>query len=246
MTHDTISKTDLGTLGLLVFGLLVCGSLAYPRNTLAYTIDTTAGSSAIETPCGYASNDTAQCGQTVTTEDAGTISSINLKLRKIGSPSDNLTFSVQLAPGDLPDNTPIASADAIALSSLSSSCGDVTINFSSPVSLDATTRYALVGTRSGSYSTTNNWEFCGSVSDVYAGGRFVYNTSNSTTWAGTTFDVYLVTEVTTSGGGGGGTASSTSPFNKQESLLILCFFTFILTVPWWERVLTVTSKRFEV
>jgi hypothetical protein len=106
--------------------------------------------------------------------DAGTVSSVKLWLKKVGSPTGNLTVKIQTNNAGSPSGSTITNGTSatVAASSLSTSYGYITFTFSTPPSLSAATQYHIVLETADSQSNTNYvvWGADGSTPS-YASGE---------------------------------------------------------------------------
>jgi len=85
------------------------------------------------------------------------VSQVRLWLKKSGAPSDNLTVEIQTNSGGLPSGTVVTNgtSNAVAGTSIGSSYGWITFDFTGLVQLTAGTQYHLVLKRSDTWSGTN-------------------------------------------------------------------------------------------
>ena len=105
---------------------------------------------------------------------SSTVQSVRLWLKKVGSPTGNLTVKIQTNNAGNPSGTTVTNGTSgtIAASSLSTSYDWITFTFSTPPSLNAATQYHLVLETADSVSETNyiSWGADGS-SPSYANGE---------------------------------------------------------------------------
>jgi hypothetical protein len=145
---DTPSSTVIGPLATVVSNLASFGRTDFPKGA-----------------------------QTFTTVATGTITQISGFAGKNGSPADHLVVSLQATSGGLPDGVNLESYD---VGSITASCanGGTYWYHSFNTSVNASTTYAVVFTRSGSLDNTNRYDDCGQESNPYAGGlEYYYDTS---------------------------------------------------------------------
>ena len=95
--------------------------------------------------------------QGIQVDEAVTVQSVRLWLKKVGSPSGNLMVKIETDSSGDPSGTPVTNgtSDTVAASSLGTSYGWITFTFSTPPSLSASTQYHLVLETADSQSDTN-------------------------------------------------------------------------------------------
>jgi len=124
------------------------------------------------TTAAITSNDKLAQGFQLT--EAVSVLSVKLWLKKVASPTGNLTVKIQTNSGGSPSGTPVTNgtSNTVAASSLSTSYGYITFTFSTPPSLSASTQYHIVLETADSQSNTNYvvWGADGS-SPGYASGE---------------------------------------------------------------------------
>jgi len=115
---------------------------------------------------------------------AQTLKTINLWLKKVGSPTGTLTLRIETDNSGEPSGTLVdANATAtVAESSLSTSYGDITFTFTNSFSISGSTTYWIVLSTDRAVSETNyvQWGADGS-SPSYADGEMMNETSSSWT-----------------------------------------------------------------
>lgn len=89
---------------------------------------------------------------------ANTVEKVRLWLKKVGSPSGNLTVKIQTNNAGNPSGTTVTNGTSatVAASSLSTSLGWIEFTFSTPPSLSASTQYHIVLETSDSQSDVNH------------------------------------------------------------------------------------------
>lgn len=101
-----------------------------------------------------------------------------LALRAIGSPTGNLTLTIQETTGDMPNGTvvPNGTATTVAASSISTTRDPVPFTFAAPPILEANTKYARVLSTSGGLNASSYvaWAY-DTQSTYYGGDRATYN-----------------------------------------------------------------------
>ena len=165
---------------------LSCWKSATPDVT---TIDTTATVSST-LPFGYAAIERAS--QSFTTVEAMSLSSVTVSLRKLGSPTDNLRADIFVADGSglYPTGSSLGQSSPLAMSGLTTTPTDYSLNWPTPVALSAATIYCVVLSRSGALDGTNYPLWAGSSTNVYVYG--VAGAYNGSAWgAGSVLDLRL-------------------------------------------------------
>ncbi len=120
---------------------------------------------------------------------ASAISKVRLWLKKVGSPTGNLTVKIQTNSGGSPSGTTVTNGTSatVAASSLSTSYGYIDFAFSTPPSLSASTQYHLVLETADSASNSNYVEWGADASSpAYASGEMKSEASSS--WSAETKD----------------------------------------------------------
>lgn len=112
------------------------------------------------------------------------IKTVDLQLKKVGSPTGDLSLEIQTDSGGEPSGTPVTNGTATVVdeSTLSTSYGDITFTFATaPVLSDATTYWLVLSTdRSASETNYVAWGADGS-SPSYADGEMMSEVSS--TWS---------------------------------------------------------------
>jgi len=125
----------------------------------------------------------ARLAQSIQNSTALTVNSVDVRVRRQGSPIDNLALAVQADSGGQPSGTDLRSASVAGSSLENERYPWVRFSFSKPVSIAAGTPYWLVLTRSGSYSGSDHYVFGVDEKLSYPDGTFrIYNASISA-WA---------------------------------------------------------------
>jgi hypothetical protein len=126
-----------------------------------------------------ASSETSQAqSQVITPASSLSLTSIDLKLYKLGSPTDNLSISVHSTSET---GTTLGTSASISGASITTDqAGEVkNFTFSPPISLSAGVSYYLVVERSGARDTVNLYSIRAyGTSDAYAGGTARVRSSN--------------------------------------------------------------------
>ena len=124
------------------------------------------------TTTAVTSNDKLAQGAQV--DSVNSVQSVKLWLKKIGSPTGNLTVKIQTDNSGSPSGTTITNgtSNTVAASSLATSYGYITFTFATPPSLGLSTQYHIVLETADSQSNTNYvaWGADGS-SPSYADGE---------------------------------------------------------------------------
>jgi len=130
---------------------------------------------------------------------ASTVSEIDLYLKKVGSPTGNLTVEIQTDSAGEPSGTAVTNgtSNTVSASTLTTSFTDITFSFASNPSLASGTTYWLVLTTSDTQSNTN-YVLWGSDTSTpsYADGEMLGE--DASTWSALSADaVFTVTAPTT-------------------------------------------------
>jgi hypothetical protein len=81
------------------------------------------------------------------------VSSFTARLKRVGSPVDNLVATVEADSSGSPSGTPLGTSTAVVMSTIGTTYQDVTFTFSTPVTLTAGTYYIKLA-RTGSMSSS--------------------------------------------------------------------------------------------
>lgn len=126
---------------------------------------------------------------------ASTVSEIDLYLKKVGSPTGNLTVEIQTDSAGEPSGTAVTNgtSNTVSASTLTTSFADITFTFSSNPSLASGTTYWLVLTTSDTQSNTNYVVWGADTSTPsYADGEMLGE--DASTWSALSADaVFTVT-----------------------------------------------------
>jgi hypothetical protein len=130
---------------------------------------------------------------------ASTVSEVDLWLKKIGSPTGNMTVEIQTDSAGEPSGTAVTNgtSNTVSASTLTTSFGDITFSFASNPSLASGTTYWIVLTTADSQSNTNYvvWGADTSTPGYADGAMFGEDAS---TWGALSADaVFTVTAPTT-------------------------------------------------
>jgi len=140
-----------------------------------------------------------EIGQTFTPTITGEIPYVDLWLKKVGTPTGNISVEIRNASSNLPSTTIHATSDAIDATSLSTSYAKVRFTFSTPYEVTASTQYALTTLVTYNYSTsTNNVLWGADLTPGYSGGQDAF--LNSGTWETNSRDCAFDQYVTVPGG----------------------------------------------
>jgi len=139
--------------------LFLCGlSFAIPPLTASadYSINTAPTGTPTDNN-GWGRNAPAYelSAQSFTTSGAGDIGTITgAQLIKTGTPTDDVTASIQADSGGNPSGTPLGTSGAVDVQA--TTCGtEYTFTFSTPVAVSASTLYWVVFQRTGSTDSSN-------------------------------------------------------------------------------------------
>lgn len=100
---------------------------------------------------------------------------VKIRLRKQGSPTDNVRVSIQAAVSNAPSGTILASA-TVAGSGLTGTYAQTTFVLDFAITLSNTTQYWVVIERTGALDAVNYYEAEGANSSTYANGRLKRDT----------------------------------------------------------------------
>lgn len=172
--------THVAIFAVLIFGLT-------PNLALASSTITTTNSTNVEDTFGFTTGQ-QYAAQSFTTTQSGTISSIATSLQTVGSPSDNVTVSLQADSAGAPSGVSLGSG-TVAAASVPSACssGRTTFTFSGPVTVTNSTLYWVVYSRSGANDTSNRYQICGNDTSSYATGNPA-EASNLFVWTNFTWE----------------------------------------------------------
>lgn len=122
-------------------------------------------------------------GQTFqTSSNTSRLLGLKLKLQKIGTPGSVIHVFVFETSSGLPIGTSLIDV-LISPSTINNWSDEYTINFSSPVTVSASTTYAFV-IAFGNASDTDNVKVYYQDSNVYANGNFISSPTAGSTWLG--------------------------------------------------------------
>lgn len=126
-------------------------------------------------------------------DEAALVDMVQLRLKKTGTPTGNLTLKIQTDSAGSPSGTPVTNgtSNTVAASTLSSSYGWIDFVFALSPTLDANTQYHLVLETADSASNTNyvNWGADASA-PAYTGG--VMKSEQSSSWVAESKDAAFV------------------------------------------------------
>ncbi len=149
------------------------------ENTSIDVSITTSGSNG-EIQVGASTSTSEKVGQSATTTQSGTLHSVEFKLKKIGSPTDNYRCEVYGMNSLNPTYPVLATSDNVNASEISTSYEMVTFRFSGSqkIELSASTEYGFLLTRLGTIDASNHLLMDGQNTSVYSGGRQVFFANN--------------------------------------------------------------------
>ena len=171
----------------------------FPLWTFAdYTIQLGTGTTGL---VGIAAPTPIRVGQSFTTIGAGTVGTVDVYLDDEGTaPTDNLLLDIYATDGSGFPTGAIMGQASIS-NDVGTACNKKVFTFSTPPSLSATTKYALVWSRSGAASGLNYSVVCGTNSDEYADGTFMRDDIG--VWANLTQEANATIFITTGASGVG-------------------------------------------
>jgi hypothetical protein len=115
-------------------------------------------------------------GQTFTTNITSSslkLTSVTLKLSKVGTPTDAVELRIYATSGGLPTGSPLATAaNTIPASSMTTTATSFSFTFS-PLSLSSGTMYAIYALRTGSASASNYYNVWSTAPNNYNGGTYI-------------------------------------------------------------------------
>jgi len=119
---------------------------------------------------------------------AGTIvTGVTISVRKVGTPTDNITVGIYATSGGVPTTLIASTSTTLYGGTITTSPVDYTFNFDN-VTLTGGTMYAIVVGRSGANSSTNYYSITYS-SGGYSGGTLCTYDSSTTSWTSSTYDM---------------------------------------------------------
>lgn len=134
-------------------------------------------------------NTTARRGWKFTPRVSVNIDDLTVRLKKSGTPVDNVTIEIQADSGGSPSGVSLGTSDAVTGGSVSASYADKAFSWSSPVSLVAGTTYWFVIKRSGAIDGSNYYVLgCLRNTSIEVVGNFYINSErknfdlNTSTW----------------------------------------------------------------
>lgn len=144
---------------------------------------------------GQASSNNNKIAQTFTmVSTPRAINSIDVDLRKQGSPTDNVKVSIYATSGGTPTGSALAYGTKSG-SSLTTSFVTYTITLDTPIDLTNGTVYAVVFERDGSLNNSNYYQSGLDTGNPYASGTALYDQGGGwSTWSG--YDLYIHIKVT--------------------------------------------------
>jgi len=139
-------------------------------------------------------NENEKLAQSFEVTGSQTVGSVSLYLKKVGSPTGNLTVTIETDNSGEPSGTPVANgtSDTVAASTLATSYDLIEFEFSTPPSLSGSTTYWIVLDTADSGSQTNYVVWGADTSSpTYADGEMLsYDASWSAESADACFYVY--------------------------------------------------------
>ena len=125
------------------------------------------------------------CGQSFTTVASFSISSVKLFLNRTGDPG-TITVSIKATSGGLPTDDDLCSGTISGSSITYNPVGAwYEITFSSPYTLDAETKYAIIVRTSASFPNILYWHY-DHTSPTYAGGSYHFSANGGSSWSANT------------------------------------------------------------
>jgi hypothetical protein len=124
--------------------------------------------------------------------DNNTYGQVIIDVYKVGTPTDNITVTIEGDDGGFPDGTPLATG-TVAMSGLDTSAGsESTVDLDVPVRFESGSVYYIVVERTGSLDSSNYGIWARSTSDQYGGTTRCLANYNGFGWVNeNTQDAYL-------------------------------------------------------
>lgn len=215
---------------LLLMGIFLLPSLAWADETITTA---SVGTDPVDS-YGYLTASNPQRDAVYFTPSInGTISSVDVYIRKSNSPTDNLVVALEGTTAGEPSDTPLASG-SIGGSGLTTSCVKHTITLSSGVSVTAGTKYWVVFDRSGTHNDTDKYFACGDST-----GTPTWTSYYSGAWHDQVSQQLYASMLNVAGGGGGGGggggdfASSTASTTSYDNPNLDIFMEIIIFTLWF-------------
>lgn len=125
--------------------------------------------------------------------DSIKVNELTLWIKKIGTPTDNLTVEIYSDSSGSPDASPITNgiSNSISGSSLDGSIMPVKFSWATPPSLTSGSTYWIVIRRSGSNDAVNYYQVLDAAGDYYADGERKEYTASTGLWAAATNDLQI-------------------------------------------------------
>lgn len=130
--------------------------------------------------------DSTKLAQSFQSSIAIDVGKVTIRIRKVGSPGDNVEVSLQADSSGDPSETDLESKTFVG-NSLFTSYENKEITFDNIESLDASTTYWLVIERSGAVDANNYYEIEYQNSDVYSDGQLKNKDAGTGNWETTDF-----------------------------------------------------------
>jgi len=236
MSESAVTSFQTYTLAVLLFVFYVI----LPTPAFAdYTIELGGGNDSLLEFGGDANTggDSDMVAALAVTLDAGTVEELEMSVKKVATPTDNIVVEFFASDGTKPTGSALATSEEQVGSELSTSCTPTMFYFSTPVEVTATTDYWLVLRRTGTLSNTNKYHMCGTNAGA-ASNMIAYHRTDTGVWAThSELDEFLAggnVFVLTEGGGGGASSTPpvvlfTTPSNKMHLETFTSFY-YAITV----------------
>lgn len=178
---------------------------------------------------GFGHNSTHRRGQSFTPSCSGEITSIDFLSATYGSPGDSLQIGISASQG----GTDLGNSSQITGSNFpdqgGGTCTSQNFTFSTPVSVTSGNTYFFTVYRSGSYSGTNWYYYCGAGTNNYGDGDGQYS-NGSDVWSNDTGNDYASTIHIAESSSGITTSTSTSATtggNQDQQNIFNAFVLFL-------------------
>lgn len=133
---------------------------------------------------------------------AGDISDVDLRLKKVGSPTDNVIVEIYSDTGTNRPSAKVSDTQTLAGTSLTTSYSTETFSFFTKPTVAVDDLMHIVIHRSGADDASNYYVLERSNSDTYTNGTFSKSPNGTTWYIGQTGDLYFNEYYTTAAVGG--------------------------------------------
>jgi|SRR3972149_12056230 len=193
---------------------------------------------------GYGYTTVYKVAQKFQVSSACTPTDLAAKVKTSGTPGDHTIYRITSDSGAVP-GTVLGSTSVI--SGLTGTFAWATSTMTTSINLVSATDYwFVVDTDNGQNSGTDFYYAFLSDNTVLTYGGFFY--WNGSSWGSGGGHAVLFQIYGSSGGGGGGSIATSTPLDltQQEFLFIFGLATFLFSIPFWDRVFTITRGRYDL